>query len=351
MKRCNQKGITLVDIMVGLAIGAVSTLVVAQAFATFESRKRTATASVGAQVSGAIGLYSIERDLRMSGFGLVPEAIGCTLRSTYSGTVQAATTFAPLVITQGVGGRPDTVRLLNTNKAGTSVPIFVTEDHVQNDSRFFVLSSLGAKRGDLMIVWQPGSDCALFEVTDVPADGIQVRHDRPRPWNAPIGASNNFPVAGYNKGAYLFNMGSLLNRSYSVSNGRALVATDFDSSSNSSSAFEVAGEVMSLQAAYGKDTDNNGVVDLWDEITPADNAGWQQVLAVRMAVVTRDAQRERDNVTAALPRWSGTTANGGSVAIRVDMQPDGTLIADWRNFRYKVFETVVPLRNSLWRWG
>ena len=48
------------------------------------------------------------------------------------------------------------------------------------------------------------------------------------------------------------------------------------------------------------------------------------------------------NTTATAPTWAGSR-EGTSPAINL------TADANWQCYRYKTFETVVPLRNMLWR--
>ena len=104
---------------------------------------------------------------------------------------------------------------------------------------------------------------------------------------------------------------------------------------------------------YGKDTDSNGVVDTFDTITPTTAAGWEQVLAIRVAVVARSAQFEREVVTSSAPLWNVGT--GHTIAGTSDCYVDSKClslglshITDWEHYRYKVYDTVIPLRNVLW---
>ena len=93
-------------------------------------------------------------------------------------------------------------------------------------------------------------------------------------------------------------------------------------------------------------------VDLWNTVTPTSNADWRQVLAVRIAIVARSAQFEKEDVTRGNPLWdvgatvtvAGSAACGSSrcLTLKVDDEPD------WQRYRYKVFDTVIPLRNLLW---
>jgi type IV pilus assembly protein PilW len=109
-----------------------------------------------------------------------------------------------------------------------------------------------------------------------------------------------------------------------------------------------------LRALYGKDTNADGVVDQYDTTTPTTSAGWQQLRAIRLAVVGRSAQYEKELVTTAKPQWdvgasatvSGAADCGTSKCVTLDVE--ATVGSDWQHYRYKVFDTVIPLRNLLW---
>jgi len=110
----------------------------------------------------------------------------------------------------------------------------------------------------------------------------------------------------------------------------------------------VVSNVMNLKAQFGLDTDNDGTVDTWQTATgnwSAANlplqplATWQQIRAVRIAIVTRSDQYESEAVTP------------GSLAIFCTTNPCAvsmTLDADAQHYRYKVLETTIPFRNALW---
>ncbi|MGB5079557.1 MAG: PilW family protein [Burkholderiales bacterium] len=93
---------------------------------------------------------------------------------------------------------------------------------------------------------------------------------------------------------------------------------------------------------------------------------WQSLIAVRLAIVARSALAEKPSgsdgtncdattdgteATPGLdrrPRWSG-----GSAAARIDVSAFGDPVPasplHWKCYRYRVFETTVPLRNWIWR--
>ncbi len=107
----------------------------------------------------------------------------------------------------------------------------------------------------------------------------------------------------------------------------------------------VVSDVVNLKAQYGLDTNNDGIVDAWQDATggvwSAANlptqplATLRQIRAVRVAIVTRSAQYEKDAVTT-------------GPLVMFDDAVSMTLDADDQHYRYKVLETVVPLRNALW---
>jgi type IV pilus assembly protein PilW len=79
-------------------------------------------------------------------------------------------------------------------------------------------------------------------------------------------------------------------------------------------------------------------VDAFNQTTPTTECGWVRMRAIRLALVARSAQLEKDPVTAVAPSWAA------SAAAAIDLSSD----AAWQRYRYKVFETVVPLRNLAW---
>jgi type IV pilus assembly protein PilW len=104
---------------------------------------------------------------------------------------------------------------------------------------------------------------------------------------------------------------------------------------------EVADGVVALRALYGRDTSAtpDAIVDAYDQTTPTTAAAWSCVLAAQVVLVTRSGQLEKADATAAAPTWSGSASAPISLS--------GTR-SDWQRYRYRTFETTVPLRNVGW---
>jgi type IV pilus assembly protein PilW len=162
---------------------------------------------------------------------------------------------------------------------------------------------------------------------------------------------------GYPAGSFLLNLGTgVVERTYSVSAGGDLQVVEFDTASAANlAARPLFPQIVNLQALYGKDTSGDGVIDVYDNASPTTPAGWRQVIAVRVAIVARSGQYEKEDVTPSAPEWdlgatptvTGATACGSSQCMTLNV--NGDMAANWRRYRYKVYDTVIPLRNVVWR--
>lgn len=361
-----QQGFTLIELMIGVVLGMLTMLVITQITVQAESRKRTVSMGSDAQVNGSLALYTMQRDLQMSGYGAAasPDALGCTVSGKYDtgGAVQTFT-LAPVVIADGASGAPDTITVLQARTHDFSVPIKVMENHTQAGSAFVVHSSLGVAEGDQMIavpkIQSASAGCAFFTVkgdtssatTTLGPTRIPHVSGSTAKWNQ----SSVFPAAGYAIESYLINMGQMVQRSYTVNTAHNLVTSDRSPTDGTVDTEELYPQIVNVQAMYGKDTNGDGLVDLYDTTTPTTNAGWLQVLTVRIAVVARSNQYEKDVVTSSAPLWEvGTSAtfSGVTTATCNDDSACITLkvnhVDEWQHYRYKVYETIVPLRNVLW---
>lgn len=372
-----QRGISLVEILVGVLIAMIGIVVIFSVLAVAEARKRTTAAGSDAQTAGAIALFSLERDLKQAGYGFgtfgTKNPINCTV-DAYD-ALRPAPDFdfvlAPVMITQGAGGAPDTLTALYGNS-----PLIVAGKAFtfSGASSKQTSSSLGGRtglmKGDvLLIAGQVGAalQCQLIEVTDnTNADAVTINHGTGT--YTPEGATTSV-TARYNKATgpafvngFIYDLGTAPTRSVwsiQTANGvpRLVVQndmrwTDTDGDGNND-LLQVFDDVINLQAEYGVAADTNGDgqfdrIGAWQVAAPADLAS---VFAVRFAILARSKQAEKEKVTNAAPQWAGgafvmTNVDGGA-----DSNPGDAVKGDpnnWRNYRYRVYETLVPLRNLVW---
>ncbi|MSQ72956.1 MAG: prepilin-type N-terminal cleavage/methylation domain-containing protein [Betaproteobacteria bacterium] len=352
-------GFSMIEIMVGMTIGLIGIVIIMQIFTFSENQKRTTTSGSDAQNNGNIAMYSIVRDLRQAGYGLNLTTLGCLVSTSFGGNQASPGTFtlAPVVITDGGvdgsgNGLADTIQSLYSTTSIGSLPSVLTVAHAQSATTINVQTNFGFGSGNLLVFWESGKNCALAQVTGFPnsptvlTNNSQLGHSGGL-WN---GNTAIFPATGYAAGASLINLGGMALRTISVDAGNNLLMTEVSATfgNSASSTFTMASEIVNLQAMYGKDNTADGVVDVWNNTTPNAGVGntttaanWKQIIAVRIALLARSGQFEKPPVsggacdaTTTAPRWSG-----GTMAV-----PGGLPSC----YRYKVYETVVPLRNIIW---
>ncbi len=366
----------MVEVLVGMAIALIGMIMMFQTMTTWEGRKRTTAAGSDAQVTGSIGMFTLERDLKLAGYGFGNSAaMGCTV-SAYDSSRTAPGLFSfamvPVLITDGVGGAPDTLAVLYGS--GT------TMSSAQTFSNLTALSMrmntrTGMRNGDLVIAADGGNAvCGLFEVVgNANADALSIDFGAGGYTNymnnANVSGSvaavalttselellqakflNNSGVARYNNNTVpaglgivgaAFNMGTAPRHNvWQITNRRLLTFTN--TLENQVTATEVAEGIVNLQAEYGVDTNADGIVE-W---TAADPAVWTQLRAIRVGLLARSQQFEATVVTPNAPGWAGGAFTMTNLDGTADTNP-GTP-NDWRRYRYRIYETVIPLRNMLW---
>lgn len=363
-----QAGFTLIELMIGVVIGLLASLAVTHVLVNAEGAKRTTTSASDAQINGALALSTLQRSVQSSGYGFtsIPAVVGCTLTATFGGAPVDGfpTRLAPVMITpNATAGLPDTIRVLASGKTTFAMPLrVVAPGYKKNDVMFPVASTIGVAGpvttgtkvpGDLMVAASSAtSPCTVFQVTAAPTAALEVARADDAGWN-----TAGSPAESYGSGSFLINLGKPFDVAYSIVDNSLRATTlnlnnETAEPSYDAAPVELFPNIVQLQAYYGKDSANTGVVDTWDKVAPTTNEGWLKVIAVRVAVVARSTQFEKEDVTHDNLQWdvgtaiaiAGTADCGTSkcVTLKIDH------LDDWKRYRYRVFDTVIPLRNMLW---
>ena len=159
-----QVGFSLVEILVGLAIGMFATLVIMQVLSVFEAQRRTTSGSADAQTNGSIALYTIGRELQLAGYPLIPATdspLECTTL-TIGGVADATAPnrLSPVAITNGVS---DTIVLRYGDSLMGGVPVQI--EGVAGGV-VTVNSSFGCSVNDITLI-TAGAVCAMSSATAV----------------------------------------------------------------------------------------------------------------------------------------------------------------------------------------
>lgn len=361
--RRKQAGFSMLEMLIGVAIGLIALVTIFQMLVSSETRKRTTASGSDAQISGVLGLFNLERDVRLSGmgFGTAPANImGCQVTVTFANTLVTPTPrLFPIQIVQGASGAPDEIiTFYGGSTFMTSLQPYNTATATTKKTEM----RNGFMAGDKVIVsgnetsTPSSANCALVEVTNTSnVDGLTFEHmlsssytnfytqaSAASEFNTAVGTGSTF-IAGS-----LFNLGTRPQRNrWQIQGGRTLVSTD---TLRNGTPVEVAEGIVDMQAEYGVDSNNDGRItsaspNEWVSAAPTD---WTKVRAIRVALLARSRQYEIAQVTSTARAWQGgnfTMRNlDGTDGASAPAQPQD----DWRNYRYNVYEKVIPLRNMIW---
>jgi type IV pilus assembly protein PilW len=371
------KGFTIVELMVGLTIGILLLLIVMQSYLMYEGQKRTTTGGADSSENGLTALRALQSDIREGGAGFVSsQGIACPSYVNGSGS---GNPLFPVQIIDGGGTANDTiiVNYGNTpaggNMAMVLLPPTPTLITVQGSTTAFAAN-------DIVLLSDPGSltSCTMMQVASVTSFGatriVTQAYPASTTYSFPSGATygpQDGPIGGY-----VYDMGSMTSNEYQVLPGcNALVLSSGMPGSSAPScttsplaftnASAVADGIVALQAQYGVAPAGQQTVTCWVNATTGntcDTADWsasgllatpaniQRIKAIRVAVVARSSQMDKNivSVDCAVSSnhgpclWPDPSAS--SPAPTVDLSSD----TNWGHYRYKVFTTIIPLKNVIW---
>jgi type IV pilus assembly protein PilW len=344
----SQAGFSLIELMVGLAIGLLAVIVIIQVMSVFDAQRRTTTGSADAQTNGGIALYSIAREVQMGGYPLLPvtdSPLECTT-VTFGGT--GISSITPVAITNGVAASginasdSITIRYGTSEMGGTLSQI---NSLVGSDAT--VVSNLGCQVNDITVIVS-GATCAISKATALPTVA----------GTPPVYKVTLANTTAATSGANLACLGTWNEVTYTVNQATGNLDRTAMVNGVSTTTPSVVG-VVNIQAQYGISTtassnqitawvDPSGAT--WAAPTVADR---NRIKAIRVAVVARNAKQEPTVVSAACSStttaaptgvcaWAGTVA---SPAPTIDLS---VADANWAKYRYRVYETIIPLRNVIW---
>jgi len=292
-------GFSLVDTMVGMVIAMIGMVIIFQVFSVSESYRRTTTSGSDAQQTGAISLVTIEHALKDAGYGIF-------VSNTPPIPNDSVATSTPISIAFGA--------------ANTSDVITVVSRRNWDYGPFFDPANIAG-------VLPPPLTTETFTV-----DNLNVPATR-----------NNIKA-------------QLQLTSFTTMAPNAAPPYAFAGPIVAPATLVIADGIALLKAQYGIDGAGGNPIDgiiqpgEWTTLPPANP--WL-VLAVRFVIVARSAQPEKPNpvtllcdATVVPPVWSGTATTPLLLTGQADLIAAGDA---WQCYRYKTFETTVPMRNIMWR--
>ena len=369
-----QRGVTLIELMIGLALGLIASLAIFSTISSFEAQRRTTASGMDMQQNGLMALYSIDQDIRMAGFGLIdssttPGSMPCSKINAYG--TNSVWNSAPVVIANNASAGNDiiTVNRLNSDTGGIVTggkAAGLAANMNSGDTSISVDTSEALHTNDFILVSQANLDCSLFKVSAIPsATSVTVVNVA----NA-IGDTTQtptFPASGYSAAAsaVIADLGAASSASaantfgstnpaitptfattkYQINTNLDLIRTE----DNGTTWNTVASNIVAIAAQYGVANAGSPTVNCWTDATGTACSGsnWanpppadvRRIKAIQVAIVARSNQPAGSCTASTQPTtWAGITANLSG-------------IANWGwggCYRYKVYQTIIPIRNVIW---
>jgi type IV pilus assembly protein PilW len=352
-RRAHQHGFSLIEIMVGVVIGMIAVLVIYQVFAAAEGIKRNTTSAGDAQQNGLLASFMLGVELANASNGV---AMAWQKLQSCPTTLNAATTLRPIPILITDGGGPTTPDQFVVNYSVSNLAIAPAPFKAASGTNapYVVHAPIGFRVGDIVVAISGGSPgagtCAVSSVTAVSSPPT------PGPPDESAGqvtiSHTNAPFA-FTDDAFLLDMGPASNAQrvrYDVDTNGVLRSTSLWDPNGAAAAAPVpnplASNIVNMKLLYGIDSNGDGILDTWvaptgawsdASVLAADAPTLRKIKAVRLGIIVRGEQWDRDapDVTAhlfddAIPFSQPFLRSGGC------------------NYRYRWYETIIPMRNPVW---
>ena len=339
------RGFSLIELMIAVTLGLLGLLAVTTIYIEFNKHRTVETSLMEAQNNGALALFLLERDLDRAGSGFMAlqgcrraydDGGGVTARSfcqTYPTNLTPNPQSAlPLVVTDG-GTGSDRIRVqYGTPLGGLSVTT-ILDKQVNFSDPFKLKSAAGIVIGDI-IVLNRGGNCAAYEASGVSESTKTVSHE---PGTGSLNVTAAPTEGGYDTAMandWIVNLGHYVSKDFFIdATTSQLVESSRPTYADNN---PVVDDIVYMKADIGRDTDNDNLVNVWDK--PLNVADYSTVIAIRVGIVARSQVVDRESPTppslVVLPAITGGTEQTYTV-------PD-------QKYRYKVYYTIIPLRNMLW---
>lgn len=390
------RGFSLIELMVASTVGLIVALAVTSSVLTIGRQLSVLGASAAAQGNAQIALSVIDAAGSSAGAGLYSNGrLICPTWNAWNGTAMVSNGLAMMparIVAGGSNTASDTIVFTSGGGTGALSALPVMAPTLGSNIKYGNGGTLAL--GDLALIGVPGSaiPCTLFQVTTAPnaspsgCDGnasscsILIRAANqgvnPAPNAFTTEPTYGFVTAGSTVGpavvsrvgstATAFRQEAFTVQCNAMVRFNAFTNTTVPACTSNPLSFgtgvdAIAMDVVSIQAQYGVSTTaGSDVVTQWVEPTGATWGGTPalgdvaRIKALRVVMVTRSRESDSTEVTAPCTNGAAVVNTGpcsfqDAAAPVIDLS--ATTVATgktWRNYRYRVLKSVVPLRNVIW---
>lgn len=379
--RFAKNGFSLIELMVGIAISLIGIVIIFQVFSVSEQRKRVISGSSDAVQNGSYVGYYLQRAVAVAGggFASIPNACGAPINMMRNGLnlfpnpdagmhpvpydtlLNFSMVYSPaLIVPGGSATVPDSLIILSGNSSGLST--YVPLKNQPAGGQIDLQTNIGLFNNDLLLGVEQTPPYVIYiaqatSVTVPPAVVDKVT------LNAALATAPSYHHStGFDAltaSTFVTDLGPPSNLAFqalTIANDPSTAAPNsllsYDMISGTTP-ITVADNIFNLKFLYGIDdgtgtlkwqqpTGDFSVANLTDASALA-RSRIGQIKAIRISVVAQNGQPEKlvNGVSPITPgplvMFQDDNANKVSV----------TLTSAQKNFRYQIYEVVVPLRNML----
>lgn len=337
--RRRQRGLSIVELMVGIVIALLVSLAASGSASVFTAAQRQGLGAGGASLNASSALGAVKNDAALAGLGFFgDDAYLCNrlALSVDAAVLMDGAEFTPVRITTEAGGDRIDIVYADRIESGANVLLDASSDGASAAT----MSLLPTGVGQTVLLAPAGGagTCLVRSVTAIAAStpespqtlsfAADGRHNQAAFSVAPAFAERDrITLLGTLRWNRYRRVGNTLVLEQPLDGNEAVIARN----------------VIGLRAQYGIAAAVAGSTALegWQDATGAfaniTGAALPRVRALRLGVLTRSPAREKPDAsgncsaTLSKPRLLGTV-----------VEPD---VADWQCYRYRESVVVVPLRN------
>lgn len=392
------RGFTLIELMIAVLIGLIVTLAAMTILADSEGRRRTQSSVSGIDQTAQYIAYSLDDQIRDAGSGFTQAwkfAFGCKLNGSnggtqifplptspalpapFAGTAAAIGTFrlAPVLILKGAAQAGSDVLVVAAGTAGfgeSSLPFGLAPA----TSTLNLVGTTTVRANDLLLVADQntgtGPAPCLIEQVSSSFTSSPTTTQVPLAGTFYLATGPDRALTAYSADGMAIPLGNAVNGNpptitlYGVGNNSVSGSTPtnytlysynlLNATTSTSAPIALADGVVELRALYGLDTDGDGVVDTWQDpgsgnyapsvLMDGSSASTTRLLrikAIRIGMIVRTSLVEKPD------SLSGNPVSPASLTMFADLglSQTRTLTASEQNYRYRVVESTIPIRNTL----
>lgn len=394
------RGFSLIELMVAMAIGLIVTLAITRVMIATDDSKRRSTSTNDTVQAGMYSSFILERAIRQAGTGYTQklnELFGCRINASKTSNtpggprlLPATAPFpapfanaaldrrlAPVLIEQDAANtgsevRGDVITVLSGAGGKSELPLRATTFNAALPANFSVQFAGEYVAGSLVLIGgdrtdalgNPIRDCMVQQVAAPPATRqLTLGGDYFSLTGGTVNFSD-FTSMSIVHAAQLGVVGATpaqsnlpLFQMFAVGDDATVFSYDLlrtGATETANAPQPVSDSVVEMRALYGVDTDLDRAHNGWQDpgaapfryadLTDGSTGALQrlkQINSIRLGLIVRSPLQEKEEVAPTeLVLFRGLmSANGGS------LERTRTLTADERVYRYRVLETVIPLRN------